>query len=84
MWRLWESDRRRESLSAIPDEVVDELVVHGTPEQCAAPIQRYVANGVQVPLIMPLPIGLSTHEAAVRLAPASVVPILKSPLTPAR
>ena len=32
MWRLWKEGDRKAALAAIPDEVVDELIVHGSPE----------------------------------------------------
>jgi hypothetical protein len=33
-------------LSAIPDSLVDELIVHGSPSVCRARIQAYFDNGV--------------------------------------
>ena len=46
MWDAWKAGDRKAALAAIPDEVVDQLVVHGSPEQCRATIQRYFDNGV--------------------------------------
>ena len=46
MWDAWKAGDRKAALAAIPDEVVDELIVHGSPEQCRATIQRYFDNGV--------------------------------------
>ena len=40
MWRLWKEGDRKGALGAIPDEVVDELIVWGKPEQCREHIQR--------------------------------------------
>jgi alkanesulfonate monooxygenase SsuD/methylene tetrahydromethanopterin reductase-like flavin-dependent oxidoreductase (luciferase family) len=40
MWDAWRAGDRKAALAAIPDEVVDDLVVHGSPEQCRARIQR--------------------------------------------
>ena len=34
------------ALAAIPDSLVDELIVHGSPAECRAKIQRYFDNGV--------------------------------------
>ena len=39
--------RRRPT--SIPDAVVDELLVWGSPEQCREHIQRYIDNGVTTP-----------------------------------
>jgi alkanesulfonate monooxygenase SsuD/methylene tetrahydromethanopterin reductase-like flavin-dependent oxidoreductase (luciferase family) len=44
--------------------------VHGSPEECRARILRYTDAGVEIPIVMPLPVGMSTHEAALRLSPA--------------
>src|SRR4029078_3207836 len=46
MWKLWKEGDRRGATAAIPDEVVDALIVHGSPEACREHVQRYVANGV--------------------------------------
>ncbi|MFM2183288.1 MAG: hypothetical protein RJB61_1582 [Actinomycetota bacterium] len=46
MWDAWQAGDRKAALAAIPDSVVDALVVHGSPEQCRATIDRYFANGV--------------------------------------
>jgi alkanesulfonate monooxygenase SsuD/methylene tetrahydromethanopterin reductase-like flavin-dependent oxidoreductase (luciferase family) len=69
MWDAWRAGDRKAAVEAIPDEVVDELVVHGTPEQCQAHVDRYVANGVTVPVLMPLPFGVSAREAVRLMAP---------------
>jgi probable F420-dependent oxidoreductase len=69
MWRAWESGDRKGAVAAVPDSVVDELVVHGTPEQCREHIQRYVDNGVTTPLIALLPHGQDVAEAVRALAP---------------
>ncbi|MCI2420039.1 LLM class F420-dependent oxidoreductase [Saccharopolyspora sp. K220] len=69
LWSRWDSGDRKGAAAAIPDKVVDELVVNGSPDECVEGIQRYVANGVDVPIILPLPVGMTTHDAALRLAP---------------
>ena len=45
MWDAWAAGDRKGALAAIPDEVVDELVVHGSVAECRAHIQRYVDTG---------------------------------------
>ncbi|MEZ5217000.1 MAG: LLM class F420-dependent oxidoreductase [Ilumatobacteraceae bacterium] len=46
MWEAWQAGDRKAALAAIPDEVVDDLIVHGSPEECRAKIQAYFDNGV--------------------------------------
>jgi probable F420-dependent oxidoreductase len=55
MWRAWAAGDRKAALAAIPDEVVDDLVVHGTPESCRARVESYVAAGITVPVMALLP-----------------------------
>ena len=55
MWRAWAAGDRKGALAAIPDEVVDDLIVHGSPEQCRAKVQAYVDAGVTVPAMALLP-----------------------------
>jgi probable F420-dependent oxidoreductase len=70
MWSEWRAGDRRAAVAAIPDSVVDELIVHGSPDECRAHVARYVENGVTVPVLMPLPFGVSQVEAMRLLAPA--------------
>ena len=69
MWSAWERGDRKGALEAIPDEVVDSLVVHGSYEQCRSQVGRYVANGVTIPVMAVIPLGVSLDEAVAGLAP---------------
>jgi probable F420-dependent oxidoreductase len=69
MWRLWGEGDRKGALAAIPESLVDELIVSGTPEQCREHIQRYVDNGVTTPAIALLPFGYDQRQAIRDLAP---------------
>jgi probable F420-dependent oxidoreductase len=71
MWEAWQAGDRRAALAAIPDEVVDDLVVHGSFEACRAQVARYVANGVTVPALAVMPVGISLEEAVRGLAPTA-------------
>jgi probable F420-dependent oxidoreductase len=51
MSRLWKEGDRKAALEAIPEQVVDELIVHGSPEACREHIARYVENGVTTPAL---------------------------------
>jgi alkanesulfonate monooxygenase SsuD/methylene tetrahydromethanopterin reductase-like flavin-dependent oxidoreductase (luciferase family) len=70
MWSAWRSGDRKAALAAIPDEVVDELVVHGSPQECRAHVQRYVDNGVTIPVLAVLPGGDDLATVVENLAPA--------------
>ena len=72
MWSAWKAGDRAAALAAIPDEVVDALIVHGSPEQCRAQIQRYVDNGVTTPVLSVLGMAGVNVRAAIReLTPRS-------------
>jgi probable F420-dependent oxidoreductase len=51
MWDAWADGDRKRALEVIPDDVVDELIVHGPPEACREHIQRYLDAGVDTPSI---------------------------------
>ncbi|WP_192772706.1 LLM class F420-dependent oxidoreductase [Plantactinospora soyae] len=55
MWRAWSAGDRRGAGELVPDELVDALVVHGSPEACRAGIERYAAAGVDIPVLALLP-----------------------------
>jgi probable F420-dependent oxidoreductase len=55
MWSAWEAGDLRSANAAIPDEVVDQLLVHGTPERCRARLEAYVAAGITTPVLALLP-----------------------------
>jgi probable F420-dependent oxidoreductase len=69
MWRLWKEGDRKAALAAIPDSVVDDLIVWGPPEKCREHVQRYVDNGVTTPALALLPFGYDVHQAVRDLAP---------------
>ncbi|MEV1286180.1 LLM class F420-dependent oxidoreductase [Micromonospora sp. NPDC049679] len=55
VWEAWAAGDRRGALAAVPDELVDDLVLHGSPEECRAQVQRYADAGVATPVIALLP-----------------------------
>ena len=73
MWDAWTAGDRKAAVAAIPDEVVDELVVHGSPQTCRRRIQQYFDNGVTTSslAILPLDADVSLWDAARGLAPAA-------------
>jgi probable F420-dependent oxidoreductase len=73
MWDAWQAGDRKAALAAIPDEVVDDLIVHGSPAECRAKIQAYFDNGVTTSslAIMPFDPELKHWEAVKALAPTA-------------
>lgn len=72
MWRLWEQGDRQGALAAIPDRVVEDLIIWGSPDQCRDHILRYVDNGVTTPVLAMLPVAsdIDHHRRLIReLAP---------------
>jgi probable F420-dependent oxidoreductase len=55
MLTAWQAGDRKAALAALPDELVDELVVHGPPEQCRERIAAYAAAGIQTPVLALMP-----------------------------
>ncbi|MGH1504319.1 MAG: LLM class F420-dependent oxidoreductase [Acidimicrobiales bacterium] len=71
MWENWKAGDRKAALAAIPDEVVDDLVIHGSPEHCREQIGRYVENGVDTPAIAVMGFaGVDPIQGMRDLAPA--------------
>ena len=73
MWEAWKAGDRKAALAAIPDDLVDELVVHGSPATCRARIQEYFDHGVTTSslAIMPLDPAVNHWEAVRALAPSA-------------
>jgi alkanesulfonate monooxygenase SsuD/methylene tetrahydromethanopterin reductase-like flavin-dependent oxidoreductase (luciferase family) len=73
MWDAWKAGDRKAALAAIPDEVVDALIIHGSPEYCRARIQAYFDNGVTTSSlsIVPLDPALNHWDAVRALSPTA-------------
>ncbi|XVQ12348.1 LLM class F420-dependent oxidoreductase [Spirillospora sp. CA-255316] len=72
MNEAWAAGDRKKALEVIPDEVVDDLIVHGSPEACRARVREYVENGLTTPVLAIVPGGgLSAVEAVRALAPGA-------------
>ncbi|HZQ27940.1 MAG TPA: LLM class F420-dependent oxidoreductase [Acidimicrobiales bacterium] len=69
MWEAWAAGDRKAATAAIPDELVDELIVHGSPSACREHIARYMENGVTTPALAVLPFGVDMRQAVRDLAP---------------
>jgi alkanesulfonate monooxygenase SsuD/methylene tetrahydromethanopterin reductase-like flavin-dependent oxidoreductase (luciferase family) len=71
MWEAWGAGDRKAALEAIPDSVVDELIVHGPPEACREHLERYFENGVTTSALAIMPFGVDARQAVRDLAPVS-------------
>lgn len=69
MWEAWRAGDRAAALEAIPESLVDSLIISGEPEACREHVQRYVEAGVTTPVLALLPVGVSSADAIGMLAP---------------
>ncbi|HKS49957.1 MAG TPA: LLM class F420-dependent oxidoreductase [Amycolatopsis sp.] len=69
MHQAWAAGDRKAANAAIPDEVVDDLVVHGSPDECREKVQAYVDNGLDTPVMAIVPTGGDLVSAVEGLAP---------------
>ena len=72
MWAAWRAGDRAAATEAIPDSLIDELIVHGSPSECRAHLARYAANGVTTPAPSILGLGADALRQTLRdLAPGA-------------
>jgi alkanesulfonate monooxygenase SsuD/methylene tetrahydromethanopterin reductase-like flavin-dependent oxidoreductase (luciferase family) len=72
MWQAWRAGDRAAATEAIPESLVDELIVHGSASECREHLARYAANGVTTPAPAILGLGVDVLRQAVRdLAPSA-------------
>ena len=68
MWEAWSAGNRKAAVAAIPDALVDALIVHGAPESCRDQVSAYAAAGVTVPVMALLPTPDLDNGGAAALA----------------
>jgi alkanesulfonate monooxygenase SsuD/methylene tetrahydromethanopterin reductase-like flavin-dependent oxidoreductase (luciferase family) len=69
MQQAWAAGDRKGALALIPDDVVDDLVIHGDPAACREQLLAYTEAGVTTPVIAILPAGIEPAVAVRELAP---------------
>jgi probable F420-dependent oxidoreductase len=69
MWDAWAQGDRKLANRVIPDSVVDELIIHGSYDECREHVARYVEAGIQIPSIAIVPFGVDLQEAVEGLSP---------------
>ncbi len=67
MWDAWDAGDRRAALEAVPDSVVDQLCMSGTPDECRAQVERYFERGATTVAMLLMPVGLDERAAALAL-----------------
>jgi probable F420-dependent oxidoreductase len=55
MHERWAARDRAGAVAAVPDDVVDALVLHGSPESCRDQVREYAKAGVRTPVLAVLP-----------------------------
>lgn len=58
----WRAKDRAGAEAAIPDSMVNDLYVFGTPDECRAHISRFVRAGVHIPVVAVPPSSRATPE----------------------
>ncbi len=71
MWDAWKAGDRKAALEAIPDDVVDELILHGSPGEIREHVARYVENGVHTPALAVIFGGPDLRQAIRDLSPSA-------------
>ena len=69
----WRGGDRKAALAAIPDELIDGLVICGPPEECKERIESFREAGLSTPVMMFLSTQMShesTKEALLALSPS--------------
>ncbi len=72
----WAAGDRAGAAAAVPDDVIDALVLHGTPESCRGQVRAYADAGVRTPVLAVLPVPefgdpVALLDALRRLGPAA-------------
>ncbi|MEX2256822.1 MAG: LLM class F420-dependent oxidoreductase [Acidimicrobiia bacterium] len=71
MWDAWKAGDRKAATEAIPDQLLDELIVWGTNDEIREHLGRFAANGVTTPAPAILGSGDAVLETVRALAPSS-------------
>jgi probable F420-dependent oxidoreductase len=73
VWDAWQAGDRRSALTALPDSLLDELIVSGSPEQCRRHIQGYLDAGLDDVVVHVLRPGTENLDALKRLGRVGTV-----------
>ena len=57
MWDAWERGDRKAAVAAVPEKVIDDLIIRGSTDEIRAHVRRYLAAGIDTAFL-----ALSTAE----------------------
>jgi probable F420-dependent oxidoreductase len=69
MWKAWAAGDRKGALAAVPDALVDELFLTGSPDDIRAGVDAYVKAGVDTPVLAVMALDRPGIEAVGQLGP---------------
>lgn len=72
MWAAWRAGDRKAALEAIPDSLVDELILHGSASRVRGQVQAYLDAGVTTVTLAIVSSGIDLRSAVRDLAPAAI------------
>jgi probable F420-dependent oxidoreductase len=55
MMKAWQAGDRQQAVGLVPEHVVDDIFVFGTPAACKDKIRDYVAQGITTPVLQLIP-----------------------------
>jgi len=55
MMKAWQARERQEAVGLVPEKVVDDIFVFGSPDECKDKIEAYRDNGITTPVINIIP-----------------------------
>jgi alkanesulfonate monooxygenase SsuD/methylene tetrahydromethanopterin reductase-like flavin-dependent oxidoreductase (luciferase family) len=62
MRQAWAAGDRKAAVAAVPEALVDQLIVHGSPQRCWEHLRRYAEAGIDTPVVAMLPTGGDPRE----------------------
>ena len=69
MWDAWNAGDRKAATEAIPESLVDDLIVHGSTDDIRAKLAAYAENGVTTPAPAILGVGDDARAVVRAIAP---------------
>jgi probable F420-dependent oxidoreductase len=70
MWDAWQAGDRKRATELVPETLIDELFITGSPAECRDRIQRYVDNGLHTPVLSIVATDRDIRQVTKELAPA--------------